>query len=282
MRIGTGVALLPFQHPLRIAEDAALVDSISGGRLMLGTGRGYQPPEFEGFGIPQEDSSSMFDESMEILSRALKGDRFTYWGKHWCIGKPTEIFPKPIQSPNPPFYIASVTHRSLSLAAKYGMSLIRGPQFSNLETVVEGYKKYRVLMEANGHDVDTMDQPVSIRTYVAPSDDEAWKEADHAVWFYKLMATLLPGAPGRPQPVSGYEDYPQDPKVLAETTVSDLKDRGTAFGSPESVAEILNTYILKLKPTHLMLQMRIGGLEHEKVKRSMQLFMQEVVPRLAI
>ncbi|HJO60682.1 MAG: LLM class flavin-dependent oxidoreductase [SAR202 cluster bacterium] len=282
MRIGTGVALLPFQHPLRIAEDAALVDSISGGRLMLGVGRGYQPPEFQGFGIPQEDSSGMFQESIEILSRALKGTKFTYSGKYWSIEEPTEIYPKPIQSPHPPFYIASVTPRSLSVAAQYGMSLIRGPQFTNLETVAAGYETYRELMGNNGYDPDVLDQPLSIRTYVAPTEDEAWEEADNAVWFYRLMATLLPGAPGRPKPMSGYENYPQDPAILAKTTVSDLKERGTAFGSPESVAEILNTYISRLNPSHLMLQMRIGGLEHEKVKRSMRLFINEVVPRLIV
>ncbi|MDP7626764.1 MAG: LLM class flavin-dependent oxidoreductase [SAR202 cluster bacterium] len=280
MRIGTAVVLLPFQHPLRVAEDAALVDSISGGRLMLGVGRGYQPPEFQGFGIAQELSSCMFRESLEILLKALSGENFSYQGNYWQIEAPTEIFPKPIQKPHPPLYIASVTARSIEVAADFGMSLIRAPQFSTLDAVEESYELYREKMTIKGHDVDQIDQPLSIRTYVAPTDEEAWSEAQHAVWFYKLMATLLPGAPGRPAPVSGYENYPQNPEVLAKTTLTDLKERGTAFGSPENVAKILNIYIERLRPTHLMLQMRIGGLEHWKVKRSMKLFAEEVVPRL--
>jgi len=280
MRIGTAVVLLPFQHPLRVAEDAALVDSISGGRLMLGVGRGYQPPEFQGFGVPQQLSSSMFRESLEILLKALRGERFTFQGTYWQIEIPTEVFPKPVQQPHPPLYIASVTQRSIEVAADFGMSLIRAPQFSTLDTVEESYELYRAQMVAQGHSPEQMDQPLSIRTYVAPTDEEAWSEAEHAVWFYKLMATLLPGAPGRPAPVSGYENYPQNPKVLASTTIADLKDRGTAFGSPENVANILNTYIKRLKPTQLMLQMRIGGIEHWKVKRSMKLFVEEVIPQL--
>ena len=70
MKIGTAVVILPFQHPLRFAEDAALVDALSDGRLLLGVGRGYQPPEFNGFGVTQSESSAMFLESYEILTRA--------------------------------------------------------------------------------------------------------------------------------------------------------------------------------------------------------------------
>ena len=82
MRIGTAIMVLPFQHPLRLAEDAALVDNLSGGRLMLGLGRGYQPPEFHGFGIPQENSTDMFNEGFDILKKALSGEKFTYNGDY--------------------------------------------------------------------------------------------------------------------------------------------------------------------------------------------------------
>lgn len=120
MKIGTAVMVLPFQHPLRLAEDAALVDVLSGGRLLLGFGRGYQPPEVHGFGVPQQASSAMFLESFEILKRALSGEKFSYFGKFWNIEEPTEIFPKPVQRPHPPFYVASVSPRSLDVAARLG------------------------------------------------------------------------------------------------------------------------------------------------------------------
>ena len=146
MKIGTAVMVLPFQHPLRVAEDAALVDAMSGGRLLLGVGRGYQPPEFHGFGVPQSDSSAMFNESIEIIKRALSGEKFTFEGQFWNIEEPTEIFPKPIQKPHPPFYLASVTPRSLDIAARHGMSLLRAPQFSTLDAVAEAYTTYQSMM----------------------------------------------------------------------------------------------------------------------------------------
>ena len=76
MKIGTAIMVLPFQHPLRVAEDAALVDALSGGRLLLGLGRGYQPPEFHGFGVSQGSSREMFVESFKIFKRALRGQKF--------------------------------------------------------------------------------------------------------------------------------------------------------------------------------------------------------------
>ncbi len=280
MKIGTAVMVLPFQHPLRVAEDAALVDSLSDGRLLLGLGRGYQPPEFRGFGIPQENSSAMFAEGIEILKRALSGERFTYDGEYYKIEEPTEIFPKPIQTPHPPFYLASVTPRSVEVAARHGMSLLRAPQFSDLDTVSQAFETYKSKMREYGHDPDIIDQPLSVRVYVAPTDEEARAETKHLVWFYQLLAKLLPGAPGRPMPPAGYEDYPRDPQVLGEITEDQVWERGTCFGSPERVIEQMKRYMHALGSTHFMVQMRIGGLEHHKVRRSMELFAKHVMPAL--
>ena len=79
---------------------------------------------------------------------------------------------------------------------------------------------------------------------------------------------------------AGYEKYPLDPKALAGLTLDDVWERGTAFGTPERVTEILKTYMRELGANHLIVQMRIGGLEQHKVRRSMQLFAEEVMPEL--
>lgn len=214
------------------------------------------------------------------MKKALSGEKFTYDGDYWKIEEPTEIFPKPIQTPHPPFYLASVTPRSIEVAARHGMSLIRAPQFSTMDSVALAFADYKARMREFGHEPDMLDQPLSVRTYVAPTDAEAQAEAKHMVWFYRLMATLLPGAPGRPAPPAGYENYPQDPSVLANITLDDVLERGTAFGSPDTVIETLKTYMHRLGGTHFMVQMRIGGLEHDKVRRSMELFAKEVMPAL--
>lgn len=193
MDIGTAVVVLPFQHPLRVAEDAAMVDALSGGRLLLGVGRGYQPPEFHGFGVPQGESSEMFEESFVILKRALSGEKFAYDGKYWNFDEPIEIYPKAIRKPHPPFYMASVSRRSLDVAARHNMSLLRAPQFSNLDDVATAFDDYNNMLTGYGHNPDALDQPVSIRVYVAPTMEEAKAETEHALWFYRLLGTLVPG-----------------------------------------------------------------------------------------
>ena len=280
MKIGTAIMVLPFQHPLRLAEDAALVDNLSEGRLLLGLGRGYQPPEFLGFGVPQHASRAMFLESFEIIRKALSGEKFTYKGNFWEIEEPTEIFPKPVQTPHPPFYLAAISPASYEIAARLNISLLRSPQFTDLKTVAEAYEGYVSKMREFGHDPDLLDQPFSVRTYVAPTDEEARAETKHVVWFYHLLATLLPGAPGRPMPPAGYENYPRDPSVLAGVTEDEVWERGTCFGSPERVIELMKGYMRQAGATSFMVQMRIGGLEHHKVMRSMELFAKHVMPAL--
>ncbi len=280
MKIGTAIVVLPLQHPLRVAEDAAMVDALSGGRLLLGVGRGYQPPEFKGFDVPQGESSEMFVESFEIIKKALMGETFSHEGKYWSFKDPLEIYPKPLQTPHPPFYVASVSRRSLDVAARYNMSLMRSPQFSNLDDVASAFDEYSGLMSGYGNDAKALDQPVSMRVYVAPTDEEARAETKHALWFYNLLGTLVPGAKGREDVPKGYEKYPMDPDALAKLTLDDVWERGTAFGSPERVTEILKHYMHKLGVENFIIQMRIGGLEHDKVMRSMNLFANEVMPAL--
>jgi len=280
MKIGTAVVILPFQHPLRVAEDAAMVDALSGGRLLLGVGRGYQPPEFEGFDVPQGESSAMFEEAFEILQRALSGEKFAFSGDFWKFDEAIEIYPKPLQKPHPPFFMASVSRRSLDVAARHNMSLLRAPQFSNLDNVASAFTDYTEMLRKYGHNPAALDQPLSIRVYVAPTDEEAKAETEHALWFYRLLGTLVPGAPGREVVPNGYEKYPMDPDALANLTLEDVWERGTAFGSPERVTEILKMYMHKLGVDNFIIQMRIGGLQHEKVMRSMDLFAAEVMPAL--
>jgi len=279
IQIGTAIMVLPFQHPLRVAEDAALVDVLSEGRLLLGLGRGYQPPEFHGFGVPQQVSRAMFFESFEIVKRALSGEKFAYEGEFWKIQEPTEIFPKPIQKPHPPLYVAAISPETCEVAARLGISLLRSPTFSDLDTVAKAFEGYKTRMRAYGHDPDALDQPFLVRTYVARTDEEARAEARHVVWYYHLLASLLPGAPARPQAAS-YESYPKAASRLAAVTVDDVWERGSCFGSPERVVDIMTRYMERTGMNHLAVEMRIGGLEHKKVLRSMELFAKSVIPAL--
>lgn len=284
MLIGTAVMVLPFQHPLRVAEDAALVDALSGGRLLLGVGRGYQVPEFDVFGVPQGSSRDMFTESLDIIKLAFTADDFSYDGKFWKVRNAT-VFPKPIQKPHPPIYWAGISPATYELAGRLGYNILRGPNFTSISAVEQAFAVYTESLRKHGHDPDKMDLPFSLKVYVAPTDEEARAEIHHAVWFYRTLSKLLPGAPGRPTP-AGYEQYPRDPSFLANLTADQLWNAGvdagsgTVFGSPERVIEQLRFYMSRTRINHWMLWFKVGGLEHGKVLRSMELFTRHVMPAL--
>ena len=279
MKIGTAIMVVPFQHPLRIAEDAAMVDALSHGRLLLGLGRGYQPPEFAGFGLEQGASREMFTEGFEIIRRALSGERFAHTGKFWSFRDPVEIYPRPVQKPHPPFYLAAISPSTYDLAARLGISLLRSPTFADLGTVTGLFEGYRVTMRRHGHDPDALDQPFLVRTYVAPTDAEARAESKHVVWYYHLLGSLVPGAPSLPTPAS-YEAYPAASRRLSAVSEDEVWEHGSCFGSPERVAALLTRYLDRTGTNHIALEMRIGGLEHAKVMRSMELFARHVMPEV--
>ncbi len=104
IRVGTAVIVLPLHHPLIVAEDIATADLLTGGRLDIGLGRGYQSYEFERLGLSLVDSRERFEEGLDILLKAFDGKPFSYEGKHYRFGE-TSVFPTPIQKPHPPLWI---------------------------------------------------------------------------------------------------------------------------------------------------------------------------------
>jgi len=279
IRIGTAVVLLPFNHPLRVAEQASLVDVLSGGRLLLGVGRGYQPNEFEGFGLDPADSREMFLEALEVLRRAFTEENFSYEGRFWR-GVGVTLYPKPIQKPHPPIFLASVTPSSLDLAARYGFPILRAPRFTPRTLVQEQWEYYRNRMAEHGYDATALDQPMLMQTFVAETDEEARRLATpHAMWYHRLLASLLPGAPGRPvRP--GYELYAKVQKKHLEVTEEEVVEHGSAFGSPETVARKIREYAETCGVNHWVAEMRFGGITHKQAMKSMEMFAKEVVPAL--
>lgn len=280
IQIGIAAVVLPFQHPLRIAEDAALVDILSNGRLLLGVGRGWQVPEFQAFQVPQSASRAMFLEGLEVIKDAWTKNNFSHEGEFWRFRDVT-VFPKPVQRPFPPIYWTVVTPGSYELAGRVGTPIIRSLNFVGLGTVETGTKLYETELRGAGRELSDFDLPLTAKVYVAPTDEEAERDAaPNARWFYGALSKFLPGAPGRPRPSAGYEQYPDDPGKVAKLAADDLWEWGTCFGSPERVIESMRAYSQRVFTNHWLAWMRIGELEHAKVMRSMELFAKHVMPTL--
>jgi len=123
VRISSDIVLMPFQHPLRFAEDLAVLDNLSAGRIELGVGMGYAPHEFAAFGVDRRERVSRTEEGIAVLQRAFTGERFDFVGKHWQF-RDACLRPRPVQPGGPPLWLAAMSEAGALRAARFGMNLL--------------------------------------------------------------------------------------------------------------------------------------------------------------
>ena len=228
LRIGTAVSLAPMYHPLRLAEEVALLDVLSGGRVNWGAGRGNDPTEFGVFGLDRDTSYGRFRENVEIVLRAWKDERLNYQGEFFQFHD-VEVLPKPLQQPHPPVWVAASSPSAIAWAGECGYSILMDPHSSHSEIGTK-LSAYRSALESSGHDFEGRTIPIARLIAVAPTDEEARevarRGAEWTVTAYaspERMATIM----GRKPPPAG-----EDP---AERYVRDV----IIHGSPGRVIDEL-------------------------------------------
>lgn len=282
IRIGLAAAILPFHNPIRLAEQLALTDIISNGRLDVGIGRGNRPAEFAGYGIPQIESRERFAEIEEILVKAWTEERFSYQGKHYNIPE-VRVIPKPQQKPTPPMYMVCVAPASIQAAASKGYGMLNSVLFGSPDSLADNRDVYVEALKANGN----TDQQVagllarwgvSRHIYVAPTDAQALEEAKDAEMWYQsaLRSFMVPDNIDDAHPVlqPGFRAVQER---LNQITWENLVEETLIFGSPDTVCR----HIEKMRDMGVgetMCWMNFGGLPQDKVRRSMELFSKEVMP----
>ncbi|HET9894147.1 MAG TPA: LLM class flavin-dependent oxidoreductase [Streptosporangiaceae bacterium] len=122
-RLGTAVLLAPLHHPLRLAEDLAVADQLSGGRLDVGLAVGYRPKEFTVMDVPKRERGTRTDETIELLRLAWRGEPFSYSGRHFSFDD-VVVTPPPAQQPAPPIWIGGSSVASARRAARYGLAFM--------------------------------------------------------------------------------------------------------------------------------------------------------------
>ena len=171
LRIGTAVSLAALYHPLRLAEEVALLDMLSGGRVNWGAGRGFAHSEFNAFGIPPEESSERFREAVEIVLRAWTQERLSFQGAHFNFDG-IEVLPKPLQQPYPPTWMAATSETAIDWAASRGFSILMDPHASMTDLGNKRRRYAQKLAEAGFSD-DGRDIPMARLLALAPTTSEA-------------------------------------------------------------------------------------------------------------
>ena len=283
VRIGLAAAILPFHHPLRLAEQTALVDIISNGRLDVGVGRGNRPAEFAGYRVPQVESRERFDEIVEILRRAWMEERFSFHGRFFDLDD-VRVIPKPLQQPHPPLYQVCVSKDGIENTALRGWPMLNSVLTGPVDQLVTNRDTYVATLEKSGRSAAEIAAllarwGVSRQIYVADTDAQALSEAKEAeLWYQESFRRFV--VPERiedahPSLQPGFRAMADK---LGRVTWDDLVRETLAFGSPDTVARHI-AYMRDLGVGQVLCWMNFGGLPQDKIRRSMDLFAREVMPR---
>ncbi len=178
IRLGAGVVVLPFDHPLRVAEDYAMVDVLSAGRLNLGVGSGYLQHEYAGFRVDPGEKRERLNEALEILLRAWTGERVSWAGRHHRVDG-VQLNVRPVQQPRPPIWVATLRTDGGARVGARGLPAMFIP-YASAETLAQmkdGLRDYRAAFAAAGGRPEEATAPFGFHTYCAESTEAARAEA---------------------------------------------------------------------------------------------------------
>src|SRR6266508_1783117 len=269
LRVGTAVIVVPLHHPLVVAEEIATLDLLSGGRLDIGLGRGYQHYEFERFGLELESGRARWEESVDVILKALAGGRFSYEGKLYRIPE-TTIFPQ-LEGPRPPIWITAQSPDSVEGAVRRGFNVLTGGFGVPVERMAEFRRLFDRLV-AEFKPPHPLRVGVQRAVYVAESQADARAAAEEARWNMRVTLSLRNQYErverGRAIPVPA----PKEPDT------DDLLDRFLVIGTPDTCIRQIKRIEELVGITHFNCSFWFGDLEHARVMRSLERFAREVMP----
>ena len=278
IRFSSMVNILPFRHPLLVAEEAAMLDNLSDGRLDMGLGRGLRPPEFEAFGVDQQQSRAMFLESFEIIRRVWADENFVHYGKYWTVHKNAPLAPPLVQRPHPPFLVSAQSVETLRWAAQYDIP------FAQIDSMIDQAREDQALY----HDVQTAHGHAPVprlylmrEIYVAESDARARAEAKpYLLQYWDLWSRYTQFTHGGSLPDS-YDFWRRQAPMLHAMSFDEIVANDMVIlGSAETVANMILRLASEIELMGLAMIFKLGAMPYTMVERSMRTFGEGVVPRI--
>jgi alkanesulfonate monooxygenase SsuD/methylene tetrahydromethanopterin reductase-like flavin-dependent oxidoreductase (luciferase family) len=264
LRLGTAVLVLPWHNPVLLAEQAATIDLLSGGRLDFGVGKGYRHNEFAGFCVPIEEADARFNESLDVILKAWTSkQRFSHHGKYWRF-EDIIVEPPTAQKPHPPMWMAAGSPDSIRQVAERGFNLLLD-QFASFEAVAERLTIFKAAVEARGRAFDPMDVGVARAFYVAK--DAADKEAalERRLEAQRRLATVSNAPDGSKSKAS----------IMAFSDTREASEESALYGTPDEIARKVEN--LRALGVGYVLLNGGAGAGHDSLRR----FAREVMPAFA-
>lgn len=282
IKIGTAVMVIPFYNPLRLAEDAALVDIMSNGRLVLGVGSGYSPLEFGGFGIDREEKTERYNEIIDILRLAWTQDNWSYEGKHYQY-RNVSVHPRPLNGTIPILHAATRTENFKRLG-QAGERLITSPNFTPLGIMKKNFDLYDAGLREAGLKTDQYERPFMQQAWCGdPAQGGRHEAAEAALRYYHSIKMVIPGASegaveGASDPNLAY--YAKVRKGIDLLTLEQTLTHGGNFGSPDQVADTIRVLRDQMGVDHYISWFRIPTLDRRTAIKAMESFARDVMPVL--
>jgi natural product biosynthesis luciferase-like monooxygenase protein len=276
LRIGSGIALAPLQDPIRLAEEFAMLDCLSGGRLDFGIGRGFQKVEYDAFERDMADSRGLFEEAHEIILKAWTQERFSHEGKFRKIQN-LRVIPKPVQK-LPPVYVASIfTPQSFEWTGRMGYNLMVVPYAVVKPEILAGnLKLFHDTRRANGHHAEP-DVLGVYHFYCGESAEKAKEEPREPMLRYLAAAGAANQEAAYSEQYSAYKKLREGFKMMDYDQY--LYPQRLIFGDPDQCVERI-AQIRATGMTNIGLIGNFGGLERGKILASLDRFAKYVMPRV--
>ena len=287
IRFLTGITSMPVHHPAMLASEVAAADLLTGGRIMVGIGRGH-PWVISRLGVNPAESTARFEEGIRMLVEIFKGEYIEKLdGEFWQL-RDFKLSPAPVQQPHPPIYTAAATTPdSASFAGKVGQGLVQpgylGIPFSLVRGLTETYR--RNLPSPSNSDV-----VLGIHVHVAGNREQAIENG--ALALSSQADVFLNGRLSRPVPTEQIQNYAtksasreafeklHTPEKARAAVAAEGANIMAVWGTPADCIEKIKFYVDAIRPEQLMLNMASGSLPQEKVLKSMRLFAEAVMPAL--
>jgi probable F420-dependent oxidoreductase len=263
--LGTDILVSAFYHPVRLAEDVALVDVMSKGRMTLGIAIGYKPDEFALYGVDLEKRGARFEEQLEIVKGLWTRERVTFKGRYYTVDGRLE--PKPFTRPHPPVWIGGWGDLTLRRAATLADNWIPGPT-ADLRRLVAGKKTFLDNRTAAGKTATLTEWPLTRDVIIADTDVQARQLAEeHIMVAYR-------------REYAGGWRHPFIDASIA-TDLDKLMEDRFIIGGPDQVIPRIRRFVEEYGMTHLICRLFFPGMPHRHIMRELELIAREVMPAFA-
>jgi probable F420-dependent oxidoreductase len=265
MRLGTDILVAPFYHPVRLAEDTAMLDVMSGGRFVLGVAIGYKPDEFALYGVELEKRGARFEEQLAIMNGLWTQESVSFAGTYYRVDGRLE--PKPLTRPHPPVWIGGWGDITLRRAATLADNWVPGPT-ADLARLLAGKQRFIANRRAAGRTDALTEWPLTRDVIIADTDREARELAEkHIMISYR-------------KEYAGGWRHPFIDASIATDLDALMKDR-FLIGGPDQVVRALKPFVFEYGMTHLICRVFFPGMPHRHIMRELELIAKEVRPAFA-